>query len=66
MLSLSVVVPPPPLGQDLGFAQCSEDLGVQQLIPELADEALIVAVFQRAPWCDVEGCDPDICLPANG
>jgi len=57
--SLSIVVPPPPLVQDLGFAQCSEDLGVQQFIPELAVEAFIETVFLGAPRCDVEGFDPD-------
>ena len=59
MRSLSVVMPPPPLVQDLGFAQCSEDLGVQQFIPELAVEAFIETVFPGAPRCDVEGFDPD-------
>ena len=59
MQSLSVVVPPPPLGQDLSFPQSSEDLGVQQFIPELAVEAFIETVFPGAPGCDVEGFDLD-------
>ena len=63
MWSLGIVVSPPPLGQDLSFLQSSEDLGVRQLIPELASEAFIVAVFPRAPWCDVEGFDPDFRQP---
>ena len=46
MRLLSVVVPPPPLVQDLGFVQCSEDLGVQQFIPELAVEASLKPFFQ--------------------
>ena len=59
MRLLSVVVPPPPLVQDLGFAQCSGGLSVQQFIPELAVEAFIETVFPGAPGCDVEGFDLD-------
>jgi hypothetical protein len=56
---LSVVVPPPPVVQDLGFAQCSEDLGVQQFIPELAVEDFIETVSLGAPRCDAEAFDPN-------
>ena len=50
---------PPPLVQDLGFAQCSGGLSVQQFILELAVEAFIETVFPGAPGCDVEGFDLD-------
>ena len=59
MRSLSVVMPPPPLVQDLGFAQCSEDLGVQQFIPEFAVEDFIETVSLGAPRCGAEGFGPD-------
>jgi hypothetical protein len=57
--SLSVVVPAPPLVQDLGFAKCGEDLGVQQFMPELAVEAFIETVFSGARRCDAEAFDPN-------
>ena len=45
MRSEGVVVVPPTLDQNLGFLQSEEDLAVQALIPELAVEALVVAIF---------------------
>ena len=43
----SVVPPPPPLDQNLRLLQGAEDLSVQQLVAELAVEALHVAVLPR-------------------
>lgn len=34
-----IVMAPPSLDQDLGFAQCVENLAIQQLIPETGVEA---------------------------
>lgn len=42
-----VVVTPPPFDQDLGLAQCGEDLAIERLIPETGIEALAVAIFPR-------------------
>ncbi len=49
-----VVVPAPPLQHDLGFAQRVEDLAVQQLVPQLAVEALVVAVLPGTARLDEE------------
>ena len=38
-----VVMAPPPLDQHLGFLQAIEDLAIEQLVPELAIEALVVS-----------------------
>ena len=48
MRSELVVVPPPLLDQHLGLPQRVEDFPIEQLVPELAVEALVVAVFPRA------------------
>ena len=63
MRSLGIVVTPPAFDQHLGFVERGEDLSVEKLIPELAVEAFIVAVFPRAPWRDVEGIDPNLGQP---
>ena len=41
-----IVVLSPLLDQDAGFLQRIEDLPVQELVPELAVKALIIAVLQ--------------------
>ena len=38
---------PPALDQDTGLGHCVEDLPVEQLVPELAIEGLVVAVLPR-------------------
>lgn len=38
---------PPPVDQDPGLGQRVEDLPVKQLVPQLAIEALAVAVLPR-------------------
>ncbi len=48
MGSCRIVVPPPSFDEHLGLLQGVEDLSIQQLIPELAVEALVVAVLPRA------------------
>jgi len=53
-----VVEAPPVFDQHLGFPQRVEDLAVQALVPQLAVEALIVAVFPRGPRGDEQGSDP--------
>src|SRR3954468_13065130 len=55
MRTVAVVVPPPAFDHDLGFRQRVEDLAAEQLVPELAVEALAVAVLPRAAGLDV-GC----------
>ena len=40
-----IVVAPPLLDQHFGLLQRVEDLAVEQLVPELAVEALVVAVL---------------------
>ena len=47
MRSDGIVVVPPTLDQNLGFLECEEDLAVQALVPELAIEALVVAILPR-------------------
>ena len=49
-----VVMPPPSFDEHFSLLQCVEDLSIQQLIPELAVEALVVAVLPRAPGFDEE------------
>jgi hypothetical protein len=53
-------MPPPGLDQDLGFGQAEEDLAIEQFVPQLAVEALAVAVFPRAARLDIG------CLGADG
>jgi hypothetical protein len=40
-----IVVPPPALDQHLDLPQRMEDFSVQQLVPKLAIEALVVAIL---------------------
>jgi hypothetical protein len=49
-----VVVPPPSFDKHFSLLQRVEDFPVQQLIPELAVEALVEAVLPRAPGLDEE------------
>ena len=50
---------PPAFDEDLCFLACVEELAIEQLIAQLAIEALIIAVLPWAAWFDVE------CLHAN-
>ena len=59
MRSDGVVVTPPGFDQDLGFGQAEEDLAVEQLIAQLAVEALAVAVLPGAAGFDVGGLGAD-------
>ena len=54
-----VVVLAPMLDQHLGLLEGVEDLTVEQLIPKLPVEALVVAVLPGAPWLDIEGLHID-------
>ena len=59
----SIVVSSPCFDHDLGLLQGVEDLAVQQLVTQLAIEALAVAVLPWAAWLDVgrfrpHGFDP--------
>ena len=47
------------LDQDLGLQLCVEHLSVQELIPQLAVEALHVSVLPRGPRLNVERLQPD-------
>ncbi len=49
----SVVVLTPLLDQRLGFLQRVEDLAIEQLVPQLSIEALVVAVLPRTAGLDV-------------
>src|SRR5208283_1939254 len=55
----AVVVTPPGFDQDLGLGQAEEDLAVEQLIAQLAVEALAVAVLPGAAGLDVGGLGAD-------
>ena len=59
MRSDSVVVTPPRLDQHPGFSEGVEDLAVQQLIPQRAVEALVVAVLPWRARGDVERLHAD-------
>ena len=52
-----IVLAPPLLDQHVRLRQRVEDLPVQQLVPELAVEALVVAVLPRAARLDKERLD---------
>jgi hypothetical protein len=59
-----VEVAAPLLDQHLGLPERVEHLAVQQLVPELAVEALHVAVLPRAAGLDVGGLGADAGDPA--
>jgi len=54
-----IVVNAPALDQDDCFPERIEDFPVEQLVPELTVEALIIAVFPWRSWLDVERLDAD-------
>src|SRR4051812_40439606 len=55
----SVIVASPAFDDDLGFAQCVEDLAVEQFISQARIEALNIAVLPWAASFDVGGLCPD-------
>ena len=63
MRSLSVVVDPPGFDQNLRLSEGEEDLAIEQLVAELAVEALAVAVFPRTAGLDVGGLRPNLADP---
>ena len=65
MGSDGIVLAPPLLDQHGRLRQRVEDLPVQQLVPELAVEALVVAVLPRAARLDKERLLGDAALPAG-
>ena len=54
---------PPASDQDLGLLQRVEDLPVQQLIPELAVEGLVISVLPRRARFDIERFHTDPAQP---
>ena len=58
-----VVVIAPSLDQHLRLRQIVEDFPIQQLFPELAVEALVVAVLTRRAALDVERLHADTRQP---
>ena len=50
-----VVLLPPPFCQYLHLLQRVKDLTVQQFIPQLPVEALVIAVLPWTPWLDEQG-----------
>jgi hypothetical protein len=44
----------PLLGEDNGLMQCVAELSVQELIPKLAVEAIVVAILPRTTGLDEE------------
>jgi len=59
MGSNGVVQPHPLLDEDNILGQCVEDLAVQELVSELAVEALDVAVLPRSGWLDEQRLHTD-------
>lgn len=55
-----IVVAAPALDQHLCFLQSGKDLPVEQLIPELAIEALVVSVFLGRPRLYLQGPNADM------
>ena len=53
------VLHPPLFDHDLRLLQRIEDLSVQALVPQLAVEALAVAVLSRTARCDVQRLGAD-------
>ena len=54
-----IVVPPPALDDDLGFAQRVEALAVEELVAQASIEALDVAVLPGTPSLDIGGPGTD-------
>ena len=63
MGSHGIVQPSPLLDEDDSLGQCVEDLSVQELVSELAVEALVVAVLPRTARLYVERLDTDSAQP---
>lgn len=58
---------PPAFNQHLGLLQCVEDFRVEQLVPELAVERLVVSVLPRAAGLDEQRLHADPAQPfSNG
>jgi len=60
-----VVVSPPAIDQDLRFTKCVKDLTVEQLVTQLAVEALNKPVLPRTPRLDVQCRHPHIAQPVS-
>ncbi len=60
-----VVFSAPSFDQDLRFVERVEDLPIQELIPELADEGFDLAVLPRAARCDEERCHAEGLQPLS-
>ncbi len=54
---------PPLLDAHMRLFERLEDLATQRFVPELADEALAVAVLPRAAELDIEGPGADLSKP---
>src|SRR5271156_140792 len=63
MRPLRVIFHAPPLRQNLGLLQRVKNLAVQELISQLAVEALAIPVLPRTSGLDVQRLGPDV-LPA--
>jgi hypothetical protein len=50
----------PVLYQYVGLEQCSENVPVQQSVPQLAVEGLYIPIFPWAARCYEQGLDPKI------
>ena len=55
MWPFRVVVISPVFDDDLSLLQRVEDLAIEELVPQLSIEALVVAVLPRTAGLDVEG-----------
>lgn len=53
-----VVVASPTFNNDLRLPQGVKDFSIEQFVPELAIEALVVAVLPGTAWLDEEGLHP--------
>jgi len=58
-----VVVTPPTLDDDLGFAQRVEDFTIEQFIAQAGIKTLDVTILPGATWCDLGGLCADCCDP---
>jgi hypothetical protein len=54
-----IVVLAPLLDQHLCFLQRVKDLSVEQLVAQLAVEALVLAIFPQGAWFDEQRLHPD-------
>ena len=64
MESDGIVQAPPLLDEYHGLGQCVEDLTVQELIPELAVEDLVIALLPWTSRLDVERLHTEPSQPA--